>query len=418
MPSVMIRFFMHAAIFSMLLPCPMAHTASANEEAAISYGIQLDFPSKVLGDTRRVKIYLPNSYFVGSRSYPVVYVLDADFLFEPTVVISKIRSGRDLMPESIIIGVSNSNNAQRFGMGMPKKSSPDTALSFETGKPEYFLDFLQRELIPHIEATYRTAVHRSLVGMSPTNGPVLAAYFQDSPVFDAYIALAADAHFYLPNNQPIAETLVENSSTNRKDKRWLYISRGYHDLPHNTPALPNAFSVLERGFRNHGQNNFAKAEIIDDGEHYASALEGIINAFAFIYPENVWRPDYRALRTSENPADELKAFYQNLDVFYGFKTYPVVDGYWMGNSIGGLSRRLNRQQKFETAIELLEWGLSYYPLSIDLYYYLSHAYEQKGAQESALNAARKSMSLARELNDPRLEFYTERYTKLSERMVQ
>jgi len=363
----------------------------ANDAAnVIVLGLKQEFHSEILSDHRTLRIFLPESYEHSGKSYPVIYVLDGEFLFEPTVATTKTRSGRDLMPESIVVGIDNSSNDQRFGMGMPMRRSPNGSVSFEEGRPGEFLAFLKNELMPDIERDYRTAPHRTLIGMSPTNGPVITGYLDQTGLFHAWLAFSADVHFYLPDNSLIANRLVETAIAQSDRRGWFYISRGAHDLPHNSPELPDAFSKLEKGFAPLNGRFAAKAEIIPDGEHYASALDSLISAFAFIYPETVWRPDYRALRSSEKPTEELRAFYENLSKDYGFKAYPAIDGYWMGNSVAGFGRRLMSQERFDEAAKLYSWALEYYPNSSYLHHLLSMASEHAGRPVEGSEAANKA----------------------------
>src|SRR5690349_9705422 len=67
-------------------PTASSATAPASEEAGrpIVIGRSFELPSKVLGDTRRINVYLPDGYGTSGRSFPVLYLLDGgekeDFL--------------------------------------------------------------------------------------------------------------------------------------------------------------------------------------------------------------------------------------------------------------------------------------------------------------------------------------------------
>ena len=64
-----------------------------------------EFNSERLQETRRLKIQLPRNYDINTdKVYPVIIVLDADYLFEPVAGNVDYFSYWEDMPESIEIG--------------------------------------------------------------------------------------------------------------------------------------------------------------------------------------------------------------------------------------------------------------------------------------------------------------------------
>jgi len=389
------------------------HAQASFEDSQLFTTKSLSFESALLNGERKIQVYLPKSYALGERKYPVIYVLDSDFLFHQAVSISSVRSSRDLMPESIIVGISNPTNQQRFALAMPIKREIDGNLSFKNGKPEIFLDFFAKELFPFIEKKFRTANHRTVVGMSPTAGAVMTSYLNRPDLFDAYVAIASDPHFFNINGELLADKFIKSvAKNNDKRKKWLYFSRGELDTPHN-PNIIDVFNKLDKGFAESKSNHIAKAEIIKEGEHYESSLLSFINAFKLIYPVNVWRPNYRSYRDVENPEMELAAFYKQLSKEYGFKAYPTVTGYWMGNSVTGLARHFGRKKEYQKAINLLKWGLSSFPESVAIHEGLTNVFEEFGDKKSALKHAEIVYKLAKEQASPHLDYFSERIKQLT-----
>ena len=65
-----------------------------------------EFNSERLQETRRLKIQLPRNYDTNTdKVYPVIIVLDADYLFEPVAGNVDYFSYWEDMPESIVVGV-------------------------------------------------------------------------------------------------------------------------------------------------------------------------------------------------------------------------------------------------------------------------------------------------------------------------
>lgn len=322
--------------------------------------IELTISSIVLEGDRQIKVSLPESYHLSNKSYPVFYVLDGDFLFDPAVVISKIKASRDLMPEVIIVGISTPNSEERLSMSLPTRREENGQLSFENGSPANFLRFMEEELIPSVQSKYRTADYKGLIGMSPTVGPVFHGYFEGADTFQAWVGIAANVQMYGADNLAITTKIIESEKNLKGTRNWLYLSRGEIDVNRNEGLL-NAIQTLQETYTHNDSR--VRMDIIKGGEHYASSIISLDNAFSFFFPPDVWTPDYLSIRSENDPVDVLKKFYSNLSQQYGFDTYPVNDGYWMGFSLAGTGRYLKRNNRIEEAKELLKWGLEFSPKS-------------------------------------------------------
>ncbi|HVY07940.1 MAG TPA: hypothetical protein VHB46_18335, partial [Burkholderiales bacterium] len=70
------RLFVFVALAMMYVPA-FAHAADlADEGRPIVIGKSYTIQSKVLGDTRRLNVYLPPDYKDASRKFPVLVLLD------------------------------------------------------------------------------------------------------------------------------------------------------------------------------------------------------------------------------------------------------------------------------------------------------------------------------------------------------
>lgn len=114
--------------------------------------------SRILGERRDVIVHLPEGYARDrARRYPVLYVLDGGSQAGHTADSARLLARIGLMPAVIVIGVPSSgeNRARDY-----------TPPYMEEGKADRFLGFLETELIPHIDRTYRTIPQRMLAGWS------------------------------------------------------------------------------------------------------------------------------------------------------------------------------------------------------------------------------------------------------------
>lgn len=119
------------------------------------------FTSQILGNTRSLRIYLPPSYSENPfKSYPVVYMHDGQNLFQAQTSAfgvewevdetadSLVVSGQ--MRETIFVGMDNAGASRIWEY--TTTSDP----SYGGGGGEGYLDFIEQEVMPWVNANYRT----------------------------------------------------------------------------------------------------------------------------------------------------------------------------------------------------------------------------------------------------------------------
>jgi uncharacterized protein len=146
------------------------------------------FTSKKLGADREIYISLPPSYDKDTkRNFPLLLVLDAEYLFDPFQGAIKYGNYWDDLPEVIMVGITQNKSQERYD---------DSAFEEETGLPNTtganFFDFIGTELMPYLEKTYRIAPFKIIAGHDTTAGFINFYLYKDNPVFNAYVALSPD----------------------------------------------------------------------------------------------------------------------------------------------------------------------------------------------------------------------------------
>ena len=121
---------------------------------SLSIGETIEFHSKILNESRVLNIYLPNSYSKNSeKDYPVVYLLDGaieeDFIHISGLVQFASFSWVKMMPESIVVGIPNTNRNRDFTF--PSNNSKDTKDLDASGESERFIRFIEKELQPIVD---------------------------------------------------------------------------------------------------------------------------------------------------------------------------------------------------------------------------------------------------------------------------
>jgi predicted alpha/beta superfamily hydrolase len=165
--------------------------------------------SSVLKQNRRISIFLPTNYTTGKKSYPVLYVLDADGRDQHIVPTAKFLSNNGKMPEAIIVGVFNIDRNHDF--------LPDSSKAAVTGGgADNFMKFFKQELIPYINNNYKTEGFNVLIGHSYGGLFAMHVLLNDPDLFDAYIAI--DPSFWYKDKMQVKSAGVEFPKTKNWDK--------------------------------------------------------------------------------------------------------------------------------------------------------------------------------------------------------
>lgn len=151
------------------------------------------FYSKTVKDTFKIFICLPKKYDKNKDSYPAVYVLDANVTFEMISTLMKLMSNGLECKQAIYIGVGYKDFMVMDSLRGRDYSYPQKEGIPGSGGGKLFTGFLQNELIPYIDSTYRTkADDNTLIGHSLGGYYVfynmLSSAVDNKPMFKNYIA--------------------------------------------------------------------------------------------------------------------------------------------------------------------------------------------------------------------------------------
>lgn len=152
--------------------------------------------SKKLNEKREVYISLPPSYEKNkTQKYPLLVLLDGDFLF--TAFNGALNYGYywDDLPEVIIVGINQNNTREEDCAVDPESGLPDA-------KGKDFFEFIGMELIPQLQKNYRIAPFRIISGFDVTAGFLNLYLYKDQPIFNAYISFSPELPAEMETNLP------------------------------------------------------------------------------------------------------------------------------------------------------------------------------------------------------------------------
>lgn len=354
----------------------------AQQTKQIVIGEKFKLHSEILGGEREIYISLPPKYNEHVEDYPVVFVLEAEFLFETTKSITQLLAMRSEMPSSIIVGIPNNTPEDRH----------EYTISPHGGRVYDHLKFFRNELIPYIEKNYRANKHRTIIGLSPTTGLVFEAFWGEPDLFTGYIGLTTHLAWNPRKDVKMIDKLISGITDPNHPKSAIYFVTADKDVNRTAYAQQEYAEAAEKLEDLPKGNVRFKLEVLKDEEHYAVVPIGIRNAFKLIYPYH--KSAFAAYRDSKNPVEDFRNHYKSLSSAYGFEMYPVEFGAPHSDSVTGFAKYLHRFKENKDAIALLQLGIEYFPNSADLYMKLAEAYKREGQGSKAAEMANRSVELA------------------------
>lgn len=253
--------------------------ATAQDQAkTASHRIKSNFNDK----TYELNVSLPNSYSANdSLHYPVLYVLDGKYSFSS---MSSIRAGLDLgkeIKEIIIVSIeavhSDQNDwfANRHNDYTPSCiPQADTLWSKILGIPEgklqsggasNFLNTLEKDLIPFINAHYKTTPDRGISGHSL--GGLFAGYclLKRPGLFNRY---GINSPSFWWNNSEMIQNEISFASQNTELNARVFFSVGGAE----DAILRTAFSNFTNSIKNHHYKGLAMSVKIFEEETHVSVV--------------------------------------------------------------------------------------------------------------------------------------------------
>jgi len=330
------------------------------------------------GEKRQVKVQLPRNYAANKdKAYPVIIVLDGDYLFEPVAGIVDYYSYWDEMPESIVVGLN------QYG-----KKMDDFFLDEITGLPtefgETFMNFVTFELFNFIDNNYRTIPQRTIIGHGQSANYINFYLLQQKPFFRSYISLS-----------PNLTTNMEKYLTDRLSQEgalsedvFYSLTTAEHDRKKSKPKIINLNKQLESVNDSlfHYNYNFFKGKT-----HYElvnHALPEVIEATYKTF-KPIDRKEYKQkmLTYEEGTAyDYLVKKYADIKRLYG------IDKKIRLNDFNAAEAALRKNEDWEAFDQLSKLAREQYPETMLSLYYKGLFYENSEEDPKPKKAMKAYMS--------------------------
>ncbi|MEM0542310.1 alpha/beta hydrolase-fold protein [Flavobacterium sp. j3] len=324
--------------------------------------------SQKLNEDREIFIGLPPSYDKNpSQKYPILLLLDGDFLFNPFQGALSYGYYWDDLPEVIIIGISQNKNNER-----ETDCTVEEATGLPSEKGELFFEFIGMELIPYIQKKYRTAPFKLIAGLDTTAAFSNFYLYKENPVFDAYISMSPEL------TTGMEEQIPERLATIEKPVFYYHSSADgdVKKMRKRIQALDELAKKITKPTLSYKFDDFKGAS------HYSLVLNSIPSALYHIF--SVYQPisttefQEKIVTLPSGYVDYLAKKYELLEKTFSMKLTIRL------NDFKAIEAAILKNKAYAEFDQLAQLARKNYPKSMLADYHMAQLYEKTGDTKKAI----------------------------------
>jgi predicted alpha/beta superfamily hydrolase len=335
-------------------------------------GQRIRIPSSSFGTERSFLVHLPDGYEDGDDRYPVLIVAGGGY-FVPATGVATNLAGDGRIPEVILVAVPIEDWVGEFTY----TEARDTASVYaSSGGADRLRRFLSDEVIPYLDATYRTQPLRILVGHSLGGLFAVETMTRYPDLFRVTIAISPSL-FY--NDGEWVDGLPAYLRDPRSSAQVLYLALASEtSIP---PYMEQAIDVLER----HAPSSFTHAfQAFPEESHVSVAIPALFQGLKRAF--SGW--SFGDVEMWTLGADGIRSHYDSLSTRFGIDIpLPLSDVIAHG------FHAMERHQEADAAVEMFLLALSLDDASVDAHVGLAEAYHRKGMSEEAVDHCRRALAI-------------------------
>lgn len=333
------------------------------------------FDSYKLGEKREIKIRLPNNYDINNAiNYPLVIVLDGDYLFEPVAGNIDYQVYWDEMPDCVVVGVN-----QEHTRLLDFEFSNETHMPSQNGAT--FFEFISMELLPYLSDNYNISDFRTLVGHDLGANFLNYYLFKAVPLFNAYVALSPEFALKIPDRLASRLSHIEKEV-------YYYLATSDGDVSYLRSSILEADRELKKITNpklHYKFNDFVGSN------HYTLVGQAIPEALNEIFklykPINKKEYKEKLVTYNGNTFEYLEKKYDDIEDSYGIEK-KVVE-----NDLRAIVSACQKRDDTESLLKLAKLTKKTYPNSMMVAYYYGLYYERTSNFKRALQSYKSGMSL-------------------------
>lgn len=360
----------------------LQHNAFSQKATPYSIGNTYKIHSKILKEDRNYIVELPSSYKTSKQQYPILVLLDGEVSYHShSGILNHMTEGRQI-PEMIIVAITNIDRVRdytptKYLTNLNGSSAIDNHKT--SGGSEQFLQFIEQELLPKIEKTYRTTSFKTLVGISHGGLLVGSAFLSKDTSFNAFVSM--DPSFWWDNQYLIKQ--LEKTDLNQIKNKRIYVStadkfENFDRVPHVFKANINSHELFNTTLKNKGFSpDKVSLEYFKEENHWTVALMSLYHGMQFIYK------GLKMKNAESRTLEEIITYYKTN---YNGGFLPPENEI---NTIGYY--HLNNDVK--KAYQFFKLNVENYPTSSNAFDSLGEVYMLLGDKQNAINSYKKSFEL-------------------------
>lgn len=264
-------------------PCVFAQSDSSKY---FVLGAIEEMDSQELGERRTLNIYLPGDYRLrDSIQYHVIYLLDGsadeDFIHVAGLVQFCTFPWINYMPPAIVVGIANTNRQKDFTF--PATIEAYKKIIPAAGNSAKFISFIEKELKPFIERTYKTGNGSTLIGQSLGGLLATEILFKKPNLFDNYIIISPSLWWNDGSLLNLEPGILKKDFGQKKN---IYISVGKEGAtPGAKPRnMENDVRQLVQKLNTAKNANLrTRFDYLPDETHATIAHQALYNAFRWVW---------------------------------------------------------------------------------------------------------------------------------------
>lgn len=244
--------------------------------------------STSLNQEREILVYTPVDYDWRTNEYfNVIYVFDSqsrEFFDYTSSIISFLT---DNTKSFIVVGITSPYNEELdYARNNDLLPVLETKYSIDrygnyAGNADNFFDFVSTEIIPYIDAHYRTLNNKIAIGHSLSASFVLDSFIKNPKLFTNYIAISPNLAY---DNDKLANKLVNFDYSKIENPTCLYLSNaneGVEDWQEWKPAREKVYSFFNQKLKN--DNVIIKINEFPENNHWNTFPPSLNKAFEFYF---------------------------------------------------------------------------------------------------------------------------------------
>lgn len=323
-----------------------------------------------LKEDRVISISLPYSYGKEkNKKYPLLLLLDGNYLFEPFSGALKYGNYWDDLPEVITVAI---DQGKPFDRELESYVDDQNGLPIEKGAQ--FFDFITMELMPYLEKKYTIAPFKIIAGHDVTAGFLNLFLYKDNPLFDAYISMSPE----FPKDM---ETRIPKRLNLINKPLFYYQSTADGDLK----KMQDLIKTLDTNIKTvNNPNLYYQFDDFKNASHYSLVLHSIPNALYHIF--GVYQPisntEYQE-KIVKLPSDYVGFLTKKYDIIeksYGIKMPIRI------NDFRAIEAAILKNNAFTEFEQLAALSKKSYPKAMLSQYHMGMFYEKTGDIKKANKA--------------------------------